>query len=59
MAMTNAEKQARWRAKRGAEFERLRTENGQLRAELEVLSCAPRERLPSARPCSPGLADAA
>jgi hypothetical protein len=27
MAITNAEKQARFRAERGAEFERLRTEN--------------------------------
>jgi hypothetical protein len=34
MGLSNAEKQAHWRAKRNAEMERLRKENEQLRAQL-------------------------
>ena len=37
MAMTGAEKSARFRAKRGAEIEQLRTENETMRAQLETL----------------------
>jgi hypothetical protein len=37
MRLSNAEKQARWRAKRNAEMEQLRKENEQLRAQLRQL----------------------
>jgi hypothetical protein len=37
MAMTNAEKQARFRAKRSEEIERLRTENEAMRIKLETI----------------------
>jgi len=37
MGLSNAVKQARWRAKRNAEMERPRKENEQLRAQLRQL----------------------
>jgi len=37
MALTNAEKQARYRARRAAAFARLEAENAALRAELDLL----------------------